>query len=97
MQTNVFISGTSRYVANFMHRTGLLQQFQHVGIEEDDDDDDEPTGLAAMELGVEDDGENSARVDKHAKQLATITRPSIETETGEGAGRSGREREGERK
>ncbi|KAJ5199244.1 hypothetical protein N7491_000200 [Penicillium cf. griseofulvum] len=44
----------TRYVVNFMHRTGLLQQFQHVGIEEDDDD--EPTGLAAMELGVEDDG-----------------------------------------
>ncbi|OQD85542.1 hypothetical protein PENSOL_c101G11239 [Penicillium solitum] len=45
-----------RYVVNFMHRTGLLQQFQHVGIEEDNDDDDEPTGLAAMDLGVEDDG-----------------------------------------
>ncbi|CAI7664971.1 unnamed protein product, partial [Penicillium palitans] len=39
----------TRYVVNFMHRTGLLQQFQHVGIEEDDDD--EPTGLAAMDLG----------------------------------------------
>ncbi|OQE00871.1 hypothetical protein PENVUL_c045G08090 [Penicillium vulpinum] len=39
-----------RYVANFIHRTGLLQQFQHVGIEEDDDD--EPTGLAAIELVV---------------------------------------------
>ncbi|KOS36432.1 hypothetical protein ACN38_g12826 [Penicillium nordicum] len=45
----------TRYVVNFMHRTGLLQQFQHVKIEEDDDDD-EPIGLAAMELGVEDDG-----------------------------------------
>jgi ribonuclease HI len=45
----------TRYVVNFMHRTGLLQQFQHVGIEQDDDDD-EPTGLAAMDLGVEDDG-----------------------------------------
>jgi ribonuclease HI len=44
----------TRYVVNFMHRTGLLQQFQHVGTEEDDDD--EPTGLAAMDLGVEDDG-----------------------------------------
>jgi hypothetical protein len=44
----------TRYVVNFMHRTGLLQQFQHVGIEEEDDD--EPTGLAAMDLGVEDDG-----------------------------------------
>jgi hypothetical protein len=43
----------TRYVVNFMHRTGLLQQFQHVGTEEDDD---EPTGLAAMDLGVEDDG-----------------------------------------
>ncbi|OQE34237.1 hypothetical protein PENCOP_c025G01097 [Penicillium coprophilum] len=43
----------TRYVVNFMHRTGLLQQFQHVGIEEKDD---EPTGLAAMGLGVEDDG-----------------------------------------
>ncbi|OQD94809.1 hypothetical protein PENVUL_c129G09201, partial [Penicillium vulpinum] len=43
-----------RYVANFMHRTGLFQQFHHVGLEEDDDE--EPTGLAAMELGVEDDG-----------------------------------------
>ncbi|KAJ5211063.1 hypothetical protein N7491_010879 [Penicillium cf. griseofulvum] len=29
--------------------------FQHVGIEEENDDD-EPTGLAAMDLGVEDDG-----------------------------------------
>jgi hypothetical protein len=44
----------TRYVVNFIHRTGLLQQFQHVGIEEEDDD--EPTGLAAMDLGVEDDG-----------------------------------------
>ncbi|KAJ5186134.1 hypothetical protein N7491_005997 [Penicillium cf. griseofulvum] len=44
-----------RYVVNFMHRTGLLQQFQHVGTEEENDND-EPTGLAAMELGVEDDG-----------------------------------------
>ncbi|KAI1828819.1 hypothetical protein DTO027I6_10245 [Penicillium roqueforti] len=43
-----------RYVVNFMHRTGLLQQFQHIGIEEDDDD--ETIGLAAMDLGVEDDG-----------------------------------------
>lgn len=31
----------TRYVANFVHRTGLLQQLQHVGIEEDDDG--EPT------------------------------------------------------
>ncbi|CRL30042.1 Endonuclease/exonuclease/phosphatase [Penicillium camemberti] len=45
----------TRYVVNFMHRTGLLQQFQHVGIEEENDDD-EPRGLAAMDLGVEDDG-----------------------------------------
>ncbi|KAJ9481262.1 hypothetical protein VN97_g12230 [Penicillium thymicola] len=44
----------TRYVANFMHRTGLLQQFQYVGLEEGDDD--EPTGLTAMDLGVEDDG-----------------------------------------
>ncbi|KAJ5159350.1 uncharacterized protein N7500_009001 [Penicillium coprophilum] len=44
----------TRYVVNFMHQTGLLQQFQHVRIEEDDDD--EPTGLAAMGLGMEDDG-----------------------------------------
>jgi ribonuclease HI len=43
----------TRYVVNFMHRTGLLQQFQYVTPE---DDDDEPTGLAAMDLGVEDDG-----------------------------------------
>ncbi|KAJ5033199.1 hypothetical protein NUH16_003115 [Penicillium rubens] len=42
-----------RYVVNFMHRTGLLQQFQYVAPE---DDNDEPTGLAAMDLGVEDDG-----------------------------------------
>ncbi|OQE37558.1 hypothetical protein PENNAL_c0792G00377, partial [Penicillium nalgiovense] len=33
---------------------GLLQQFQHVGLEEENDDN-EPTGLAAMDLGVEDD------------------------------------------
>ncbi|OQD86897.1 hypothetical protein PENSOL_c083G04319 [Penicillium solitum] len=45
----------TRYVVNFMHRIGLLQQFQHVGIEEENDDD-EPRGLAAMDLGVEDDG-----------------------------------------
>ncbi|OQE71598.1 hypothetical protein PENNAL_c0102G04898 [Penicillium nalgiovense] len=43
-----------RYVVNFMHRTGLLQQFQYVTSEEDDDD--EPVGLAVMDLGVEDDG-----------------------------------------
>ncbi|KUM65948.1 hypothetical protein ACN42_g1166 [Penicillium freii] len=41
------------YVVNFMHRIGLLQQFQYVTPE---DDDDEPIGLAAMDLGVEDDG-----------------------------------------
>ncbi|KUM57174.1 hypothetical protein ACN42_g10015 [Penicillium freii] len=68
----------TRYVVNFMHRTGLLQQFQHVTPEEDDDD--EPTGLAAMDLGVEDDG---------------TTSPSIETEAGEGLQRE-RERERER-
>ena len=45
----------TRYVVNFMHRTGLLQQFQYVTLEEEKDDD-EPTGLAAMDLGVEDDG-----------------------------------------
>ncbi|CAI7643519.1 unnamed protein product [Penicillium viridicatum] len=38
----------TRYVVNFMHRTGL-QEFQYVTPE---DDDDEPTGLAAMYLGV---------------------------------------------
>ena len=43
----------TRYVVNFMYRIGLLQQFQYVIPE---DDDDEPTGLAAMDLGVEDDG-----------------------------------------
>jgi hypothetical protein len=43
----------TRYVVNFMHRTGLLQQFQYVTPE---DDNDEPIGLAAMDLGVEDDG-----------------------------------------
>ncbi|KUM55601.1 hypothetical protein ACN42_g11649 [Penicillium freii] len=73
----------TRYVVNFMHRTSLLQQFQHVGIEEDDNDD-EPTGLAAIDL---------ARVDNHANQLAKTTSPSIETEAGEGLQR---EREGER-
>ncbi|KAJ5154017.1 uncharacterized protein N7500_009456 [Penicillium coprophilum] len=41
-------------MGNSRRLTGLLQQFQHVGIEENDD---EPTGLAAMGLGVEDDGE----------------------------------------
>ena len=35
-----------------MHQTGLLQQFQYVTPE---DDDDKPTGLAAMDLDVEDD------------------------------------------
>ncbi|KGO51994.1 hypothetical protein PEX2_064560 [Penicillium expansum] len=54
----------TRYVVKFMHQTGLLRQFQHVGIE--DDDDDEPVGLAAMDLGVEDDGD-----DNHADELAT--------------------------
>lgn len=37
-----------------MHHTGLLQQFRHVGLE--DDDDDERTGQRAMDAGVEDDG-----------------------------------------
>ncbi|CAI7599467.1 unnamed protein product [Penicillium viridicatum] len=36
----------TRYVVNFMHRTGLLEQFQYVTPE---DDDDEPTGLADLE------------------------------------------------
>ncbi|KAJ5165571.1 uncharacterized protein N7500_007401 [Penicillium coprophilum] len=43
----------THYVVNFMHQTSLLQQFQHVGIEEDDG---ELTGFAAMDVGVEDDG-----------------------------------------
>ncbi|KUM58793.1 hypothetical protein ACN42_g8358 [Penicillium freii] len=42
-----------RYVVNFMHRIGLLQQFRYVTPE---DANDEPTGLATMNLGVEDDG-----------------------------------------
>ena len=46
----------TRYVVNFMHRTGLLQQFQFVGLEDDDDDDEQPTGQRATEAGVEDDG-----------------------------------------
>lgn len=45
----------SRYVINLIHQIGPLPQFQYVGIEEGNGDD-EPTGLAAMELGVEDDG-----------------------------------------
>ncbi|KUM64563.1 hypothetical protein ACN42_g2508 [Penicillium freii] len=64
----------TRYVVTFMHRTGLLQEFQYVTPE---DDDDEPTGLAVMYLGVEDDG-----IDQHANQLTMITSPSIETEAG---------------
>jgi len=43
----------TRYVVNFMHRTGLLQQFQYVGLE---NDDDEQTGQRAMDAGVEHDG-----------------------------------------
>ncbi|KAJ5963980.1 uncharacterized protein N7479_003856 [Penicillium vulpinum] len=43
----------TRYVVKFIHQTSLLRQFQHIGIE---DDDDEPVGLAAIDLGVEDDG-----------------------------------------
>jgi hypothetical protein len=43
---------TTRYVAKFMQQTGLLQQFRRVEHEEDD----ELQGLAAMDLGVEDDG-----------------------------------------
>ncbi|KAJ5186129.1 hypothetical protein N7472_010969, partial [Penicillium cf. griseofulvum] len=78
-QDTWIVTQAARYVVNFMHRTGLLQQFQHVGIEEDKGDD-EPTGLAAMDLGVEDDG-----VDEHDNQLARTTSPSIETEAGEGA------------
>ena len=35
----------TRYVVNFMHQIGLLQQFQYVIPE--DDDDDELTDLAA--------------------------------------------------
>ncbi|KAJ5496277.1 hypothetical protein N7463_008264 [Penicillium fimorum] len=45
----------TRYVVNFMHRKGLLQQFQHVGLE-DDEDNDELIGLMTMFLGVENDG-----------------------------------------
>ncbi|OQE02739.1 hypothetical protein PENVUL_c039G09384 [Penicillium vulpinum] len=45
-----------RYAANSMHQTGLLQHFQHVGLENEDDDDNEPIGLVAVDLGVEDDG-----------------------------------------
>ena len=31
---------TTRYVVNFMHRTGLLQQFQNLGLGDDDDEQD---------------------------------------------------------
>ncbi|KAJ5789981.1 uncharacterized protein N7518_006992 [Penicillium psychrosexuale] len=56
MDYNKIVSNpqATRYVVNFIHRTGLLQQFQHIRIEEDDND--EPRGLAAMDLGMEDDG-----------------------------------------
>ena len=42
-------------MVNSTHRTGLLQQLQYVGIEEENIND-EPNGLAAMELSVENDG-----------------------------------------
>jgi hypothetical protein len=41
----------TRYMVKFMRQTCLRAQFQHAGV-----DDDEPTGLASMGLGVEDDG-----------------------------------------
>jgi hypothetical protein len=50
----------TRYVAESMLQTGLLQQFRYVELEEDD----EPTGLAAMELGVEDDGYQPLTIDE---------------------------------
>jgi hypothetical protein len=43
----------TRYVAKFMHQTGLLAQFQHVEQEEDDIEPDDPT---VTEHGPEDAG-----------------------------------------
>ncbi|KAI9045442.1 Zn(II)2Cys6 transcription factor [Aspergillus affinis] len=47
-----------RYVAQFMHRTGLLQQFRFAQLNEDDEEKaPEPsTLLEGLELGEEDDG-----------------------------------------
>ncbi|OQD69525.1 hypothetical protein PENPOL_c002G04609 [Penicillium polonicum] len=49
MDYDKIVSNTqaTRYVVNFMYRTGLLQQFQYVT---PDEGDDEPTGFAAMNL-----------------------------------------------
>jgi hypothetical protein len=35
---------TTRYVVNYMHQTGLLQQFRHVDLDNEDDDDEQPNG-----------------------------------------------------
>ncbi|KAI9036090.1 uncharacterized protein KD926_002467 [Aspergillus affinis] len=47
-----------RYVAQFMHQTGLLQQFRFAQLDEEDDEEaPEPTNLLeGLELGEEDDG-----------------------------------------
>ena len=45
----------TRYIAKFMHQTGLLAQFQHVEIEESDDEA-EDLNLEAMEQSPEDAG-----------------------------------------
>jgi ribonuclease HI len=35
---------TTRYVVNYMHQTGLLQQFRHVDLDNEDDEDEQPNG-----------------------------------------------------
>ncbi|KAJ5961848.1 hypothetical protein N7501_006789 [Penicillium viridicatum] len=55
-----------------------IDQFQHVGIEEDDDDD-EPTGLAAMELGVEDDGYLPMTTSDAVKRELSQSRPTCQS------------------
>ncbi|KAI9036072.1 uncharacterized protein KD926_002448 [Aspergillus affinis] len=46
-----------RYVAQFMHQTGLLQQFRFAQLDEEDEEEaPEPTNLLeGLELGEEDD------------------------------------------
>jgi hypothetical protein len=46
MDYNTIISHpqATHYVVNYIHQTGLLQQFRHVDLDNEDDEDEQPNG-----------------------------------------------------
>jgi hypothetical protein len=61
----------TRYVAKFMHQTGLLAQFQHADQEESDDEPDKD--LEVMEQSPEDAGTTQCLLPRLRKERASLS------------------------